>query len=830
MEKNELFELAEKWVNETNQNIFLTGKAGTGKTTFLKHIKTTTPKRSVILAPTGVAAINAGGSTIHSFFRLPFAPFVPAYRHTNEQEQIITPQTLFSRLRYNKQHIQLLRTVELVIIDEVSMVRADILDMIDLILKRYRMAQHLPFGGVQMLFIGDMHQLPPVVKEDEARVLTEYYNSPYFFDSHVLKENHPVMVQLNKVYRQQDGHFLNLLNELRHNELSEDNYERLREKVTSTRPEDERYITLTSHIRKSDQINEQGMAKLQGPTEIYQAKIEGEFPEYQFPAAASLVMKKNARVMFIKNDPEKRFYNGKIGTVTKIEHDAVWVICDDDNIELKVEALCWDNIKYILDKDNGGLNEDVIGKYWQIPLRPAWAVTIHKSQGLTFDYVVVDAEKAFAPGQVYVALSRCRTWEGIVLLSQIKPESLFTDLNIVQFSEQIWRKDKLENALPAYRHHFQTAVLLDIFNLNQWSKYQEQILQTVLEYENSFPTPSKDFLHLLATNLVKLAKVANQFAPQLEQLNTAQWLPEDNEALQVRIGQACRYFTHENEIGVIALLRSLPAAPDNSLAGTKMLQTLESIRESAHTHQALWMSIADKLNIQKALQAKNKALHELSQMRPLKWTKPGNDREQDSNNSGGELEQLLRRWRSEKAEMLNVEAYMVMSNKAIDGIVKQIPLNHKELLAVSGIGQKKTTAYGVEILSIIGKLYELKPEEALPEKKKPKTNELGETYNETFVLFNAGMKVDDIAKARNLALSTIEGHFAKLIKLRKVEINQLMSEEQYKKIIKVLDSFADEENPLTKAKEKLGDQVSFGAIKMVLAGRELDKILSTPKE
>lgn len=265
MEKNELFSLAEKWVNETNQNIFLTGKAGTGKTTFLKHIKTTTPKRSVILAPTGVAAINAGGSTLHSFFRLPFATFVPAYRQMVEQEQLVTPATLFSRLRYNRQHIQLLRTVELIIIDEVSMVRANILDMIDLILKRFRMAQHLPFGGVQMLFIGDMHQLPPVVKEDDARLLSEYYTSPYFFDSLALKENKPVMVQLNKVYRQQEGYFLNLLNELRHNELSEDNYERLRAKVTSVHPEDDKYITLTSHVRKADQINEQGMARLAGP-------------------------------------------------------------------------------------------------------------------------------------------------------------------------------------------------------------------------------------------------------------------------------------------------------------------------------------------------------------------------------------------------------------------------------------------------------------------------------------------------------------------------------------------------------------------------------------
>lgn len=816
MEKNEIFELAEKWVNETNQNIFLTGKAGTGKTTFLKHIKQTTPKRSVILAPTGVAAINAGGSTLHSFFRLPFATFVPAYRPVAEQEQVITPQTLFSRLRYNRQHIQLLRTVELIIIDEVSMVRADILDMIDLILKRFRLAQHLPFGGVQMLFIGDMHQLPPVVKEDDARLLSEYYGSPYFFDSHILKDNLPVMVQLNKVYRQQEARFLDLLNELRHNELSEDNYERLRGKVTDTSLEDDRYITLTSHVRKSDQINERGMAKLPGPAEIYHAVIEGDFPEYQFPAATELVMKRDARVMFIKNDPDKKYYNGKIGTVTKIESDAVWVLCDDDKVELKVEALNWDNIKYSVDKQSGGLNEEVVGKFWQLPLRPAWAVTIHKSQGLTFDFVVIDAEKAFAPGQVYVALSRCRTWEGIVLLSRIKPESLFTDLNIVQFSERIWKQDKLENTLPAYRHHFQTEVLLHAFSLNEWLRYQEQMLRNVLEFETSFSAQAKDFFRQLAANMTKLAQVANKFIPQLEQLNTPQQLPEENEALQMRVGQACRYFIKENEDSILTMLRGLPAAPDNAVASANMLRILDTIREATYTHQAVWKSMEDKFTVLKALQAKSKGLHELTQMRPLKWVKEGSNAAQNTKGQGGELERLLRRWRADTAEMMNTDAYMVLSNKAIDGIVKTLPLNHKELLQVSGIGQKKVAAYGLEILSIIGRLHELKPEEAIPEKKKAVKNEVGETYNETLLLFEAGMPIEAIAKARNLVKTTIEGHFAKLISLGRMDIAKVMDEGRRAKIVKVIEGLPKEEKGLAKAKEILGADFSFGEIRMVI--------------
>ncbi len=701
-EQNDLFILAEKWVNETNQHIFLTGKAGTGKTTFLKHIKSATPKRSVVLAPTGVAAINAGGSTIHSFFRLPFATFLPTGIVNGDDENVVTAHSLFTRLRYNRQHIQLLRTVELIIIDEISMVRADVLDMIDLILRRYRFAPGIPFGGVQMLFIGDMHQLPPVVKEQDGRLLKDHYTSPYFFASHVLRDNPPVMVQLKKVYRQQDTQFLSLLNELRHNELSEDNFYKLQSIVTKVAPDDERYITLTSHVQKADAINKAGMDKLPGPAEVYVAEIEGDFPEFQYPTTTELLLKKNARVMFIKNDPEKRFYNGKIGTITRLDREAVYVFCDDDHNEIKVEPLDWDNVKYSVDKASGALDEDVVGTFRQMPLRPAWAVTIHKSQGLTFDHVVIDAEKAFASGQVYVALSRCRSFEGIVLLSQINPRSLFTDTNIVQFSEQAWKQEKLENTLPAYRHQFQLQVLAEVFDFDNQVRNHAHIMQVRQEYEHSFSTDAGDVLDELGARLLQLAKVSRQFMGQVHQLDDGNTMPMEHPPLVQRIREACSYFMQHNNQGILLPLQQLPAPPDNALASARMLQALENVREHAYVQQACWQTLRDECSITATLQARSKAIHETTRLKRLQWTKEGVITNTGNPAAKPQLEQALRKWRTETAERKHVEPYRILTNKTIDGLVAAPPQNKKELLAITGLGPKKVKEFGEELLELVG--------------------------------------------------------------------------------------------------------------------------------
>ncbi|HTN44707.1 MAG TPA: helix-turn-helix domain-containing protein [Flavipsychrobacter sp.] len=820
IEQNELFNLAEKWVNETSRTIFLTGKAGTGKTTFLKHIKETTHKNAVVLAPTGIAAINAGGSTLHSFFRLPFGTFVPTYSTDLTDEKIITQQSLSSLIRYTRQHISLLRSIELVIIDEVSMVRADVMDMIDTILRRFRFAPHLPFGGVQMLFIGDMHQLPPVVKENEARILAEYYHSPYFFDSKVLKDDPPVIIQLEKIYRQQETDFLQLLNELRHNAVSQESYEMLLSKVTNTPPQDDRYITLTSHVVQADRINEQAMQKLQTPIRIFKAKVEGDFPENSYPAATELALKKGARVMFIKNDPERRFFNGKAGTLTAVTEESVQVRCDDEGI-VTVTAIAWNHVKYGTNADTGLAEENVSGKFWQLPLRLAWAVTIHKSQGLTFDKVIIDAERSFAAGQVYVALSRCRTWDGIVLLSQIKPQSLLTDINVVNFSDKTWRHDQLEKTLPQQRHSFQTEKIEEAFDLSGWKRYKEQLEKTVSESERSFSQHAVQFFRQLLMSLTNLYTVADKFLRQVSSLTSLQTLPEENAALQKRLAEAAGYFSQHNQQFILDSLKALPEAPDSAQVSARALQHLETIRESAQLHQQIWQEMLLGFSARNILKIKAKALQEISKNKPLKWHRLSDHPALITSSENLALGQELRSWRLVTADALGVEVYRVLSNKAIDGIMANPPLNKKALLAISGIGNKKMKEFGDAILEIVARHFELKEEEIFDTPKKKKET-AGGTHHDTLLLFRSGMNIRQVAEARNLAVSTVSGHFTKLIAEKQIALDELLSKERQIAIRYFVDHAENNERLVTYVKEQLGSGYEFHEIRWVIADMQLN--------
>lgn len=443
-----LFNLTE----HTNRSIFLTGKAGTGKTTFLNDFVSKTQKKYIVVAPTGIAAINAGGVTIHSMFGLPLRTFLP----TTERVDSNTANNiadLMHHFKYRKDKLKLLRELELIIIDEVSMLRADVLDMMDFSLRSVRRNQQR-FGGVQMLFIGDLYQLPPVVRDEY--ILKQYYNSPFFFDSYALKELPLITLELTTVYRQKDEKFLEILNEIRDGAVSDIDFETLNERyIPDFEPTDEPYVYLTSHNRMADEINLKKLAELKGKSYFYKAEITGNFNENQYPNEEILELKTGTQIMFIRNDAsgEHRYFNGKLAEVVEIDEQEIHVVIDGEDEIFKLKKETWDQKRYSLAEDKS-IQEEVLGSFKQYPIRLAWAVTIHKSQGLTFDRLIIDAGKSFASGQVYVALSRCRTLEGIVLKSKITPEVIFSDKRVSKFQDETHANDRVEEILQTEKYDY----------------------------------------------------------------------------------------------------------------------------------------------------------------------------------------------------------------------------------------------------------------------------------------------------------------------------------------------------------------------------------------
>lgn len=548
---NTRFQLAMQFVQHTGRHIFLTGKAGTGKTTFLKQVRDATFKKIAIVAPTGVAAINAGGVTIHSFFQIPPGMFLPGVRHEwgSSEQSIQTTNSLTRNLRFNQSKRTLLQELELLIIDEISMVRADTLDAIDAVLRFVRRQPNKPFGGVQVLFIGDLFQLPPVVNDNDWELLGKYYNSPFFFDAHVIRESYLVLLELRKMYRQSDNHFISLLNAVRNNEAGDEELASLNQHYDPgfLPPNDEFYITLTTHNAKADLINNKALNELPGALVHFNAIIEGEFPEKAFPGEERLSLKPGAQVMFIKNDKgeSRRYYNGKIATVSRIdEEQKIYVRFEENGAELELEHEVWRNIRYNFDKEKDRIEEEELGAFKQYPIRLAWAITIHKSQGLTFKKAIIDAGASFSPGQVYVALSRMTDLEGMVLRSKIHRQSIQTDPRVIAFSQQQVEDEEITRELKIEQELYIQKTLMQAFNLEKvlrlFSEHEQQVSSKIFPDESNVGEWAVDMISRIEAQ----KEISEKFIARLTSLFESA-SPENLQMIVERSEAAVNYFSNQ---------------------------------------------------------------------------------------------------------------------------------------------------------------------------------------------------------------------------------------------------------------------------------------------
>ncbi|TWR25708.1 AAA family ATPase [Mucilaginibacter pallidiroseus] len=642
-DKNPLMQLAYDYLESTNTVVFLTGKAGTGKTTFLQNLRKTSGKKLAVVAPTGVAAINAGGMTIHSFFQLSFAPVIPS---GDEQPEA----------HYNPEKKELLANLELLIIDEISMVRPDVLDQIDLILRNVKGNKH-PFGGVQLLLIGDLSQLSPIIKDDEWNILRPYYQTPYFFSSHVMQRANYVRIELNHVFRQKEQAFVDILNEVRNQQISPDSLALLNERyIPNFRPnENDPYITLTTHNSIAQTVNDEMLNNLQGTEIEFKATVRGDFPRDAYPTETTLKLKAGAQVMFVKNDSsaEKLYYNGKIGRVSLINEGTVYVDCGDKR-EIAVEAVEWTNIKYQMDGED--INESNSGSFAQVPLKLAWAITIHKSQGLTFEKAIIDVSESFAHGQAYVALSRCRSLPGMVLRNPVSARNIIGDPAVARFNRQAEALLPNADRLSHDQQRYSQFLLSELFNFEQ--------LKDKL----------KGFAYLLPELPKDVFEVAEKFNRQLNPARSTQAAKYFRDKLTQAVEQA-----HRQLPTIVAQSKEKAGKADQLIIWLmNRVKLMEYFSANEFSTMAYLDAIKNKINNYEGSYLK--ALNALPNEKLY--------------------EQLLT-WRDKVASKEQVMPNMVLTEKALATIAEKLPATLKTLSGIKGVGPHKVNSYGADIIMLI---------------------------------------------------------------------------------------------------------------------------------
>ena len=604
MERNKELRIAWDFVENTGRSIFLTGKAGTGKTTFLKTVVEKSRKRCIVVAPTGVAAINAGGVTIHSFFQLPFSPYVPGAKVESRSSSAGLQPTGRKTFDFGREKRKIIASIDLLIIDEISMVRADLLDAIDAVLRRFR-DHSLPFGGAQLLMIGDLAQLTPVVTPEDEKVLKPYYDTPYFFGSKSLAQIDYVTIQLEHVYRQQDSSFIELLNQVRSGHPSPQVLDKLNSRVKTTpdpitaaaeRGPGEAFIRLTTHNQLANYYNETELQKLPGTSYNFRAEVEGTFPDYAYPTAETLVLKRGAQVMFVKNDPSGNhlYYNGRIGRVTYVDNRQILVLCDGDEKAIEVEPLEWENTRYTLNEATREIEADVQGIFRQYPLRLAWAITIHKSQGLTFDRAIIDAGQSFAPGQVYVALSRCRTLEGLVLASPLPARAIINDQRVDSYiAQQETEAQRSIEQLPALKQEYERFLLLQLFSFNGLLLMQETMVRIFADYFYHSHSSLKQ-LHdqALADLNQQVADVARKWKQKIQAMTIDQL--HDEQFLE-RVKHGAAYFAEKLQ-AILARPLELTAKVEtnNKQAAHRLGNALPDERQAWLAHRYLLAKVSEQ--------------------------------------------------------------------------------------------------------------------------------------------------------------------------------------------------------------------------------------------
>lgn len=750
-------DFTERFINQTNQSIFLTGKAGTGKTTLLRKIIDSTHKQAIIVAPTGIAALNAGGVTIHSFFQLPFGGFIPEFNvaaQFSDSMKLESKDSLMRHFNMNNQRKNLIRNMELLIVDEVSMLRADLLDAIDWTLRNVRKINR-PFGGVQVLFIGDLLQLPPVVKQEEWGVLRNYYNGMFFFHARVIQEQAPVYIELSKIYRQNDDEFINILNNLRNNQISEADIKIMNKYVQPdfNPSEHEGYITLTTHNAKADEINAKALNALTEKSFFFDAEIIDEFPKHLFPVEEKFELKVGAQVMFIKNDIsfEKNFYNGKMGRVTSLGEDEIMVHFPDENKTIDVQKYEWTNIRYVLDETSGEITEEILGTFVHYPLKLAWAITVHKSQGLTFDKAVLDVSQVFAPGQAYVALSRLRSLKGLVLTSPMRMNGLSNDRNVVNYANNKADEKMLIDSLKRGSKIFLLDSLTDAFDWHE--------------------LVSKWGIH----------EASYKFAPSKSEKGKAKsWVTHQSQAIQSTLDAAKKF---QNQLAFLF---------------QKENEDLEHIYERVQAAYQYFFKILDGVVYS--------TLKKISELERISKTK-------------SYLEELYELDQLQVETVLKLKKGRLLIELALSNreITKEVVWNEElknyKIAKIALIKQEKRQTKSLLDMD------DENGEEFIPitiAKKGPKEVKIKRTTFElTLDLIREGYSIEKIARLRQLSEKTINGHFINLIKAEEIELSDVMSKERIREIESYFEDY--NESSLTPLKEKLGDVVSWEELKLYRA-------------